>query len=157
MSHKDSVCTFFSTLWTRPRIARLLCTEDVAWVRTRSMRISGKSKTPQHAGWDVVRCLRVAESGKNIDTRDPPETMEPPTNWFSRPKTTPGRTRRPSTCSSSASRGASAAGGAVCCTSASREVILMLPRDPNIQGVRHDSKGTAADTAKRRQTERETL
>ena len=76
MSHKDTVRTFFSTLWSDPETARAQCTEDVTWVTTRSMRIPGNPKTIEHVGWEAVR--NVADSGKKIDTGYLPETVEHP-------------------------------------------------------------------------------
>ena len=76
MSNKQTVETFFASLWSDPELARSLCTEDVTWITTRSMPIPGNEDTIHHVGWDAVK--NVADSGKELDTGYIPETIEYP-------------------------------------------------------------------------------
>lgn len=80
MSNKETVETFFSSLWTDPALAKSLCTEDVTWITTRSMPIPGNEDTIHHVGFDAVK--RVADSGKDLDTGYLPETMSYPNQLF---------------------------------------------------------------------------
>lgn len=74
--NKETVNTFFSTLWTDPPLAESLCHEDVTWVTTRSMPIPGNEGTIHHVGFAAVK--NVADSGKELDTGYIPETIEYP-------------------------------------------------------------------------------
>jgi hypothetical protein len=65
MTNKETVRTFFASLWTDPELARSLATADVTWITTRSMPIPGNEGTIHHVGWDAV--LNVANSGKQLD------------------------------------------------------------------------------------------
>ena len=80
MSHKQTVKTFFESLWSDPELARSLCTEDVTWITTRSMPIPGNESTIHHRGWKAVK--NVADSGKDLDTGYIPETMSHPHQLF---------------------------------------------------------------------------
>lgn len=73
MSNKDTVETFFNSLWTDPDLARSLATDDVTWVTTRSMPIPGNEGSIEHVGFDA--CLNVANSGKEHDNGYLPETL----------------------------------------------------------------------------------
>lgn len=75
-NNKAAVETFFSTLWTDPDQARLVATDDVTWVTTRSMPIPGNEYSIEHVGFEA--CLNVANSGKSIDEGYIPETMSYP-------------------------------------------------------------------------------
>jgi ketosteroid isomerase-like protein len=78
-SNKELVEFFFTNLWTNPEESKSLCTEDVTWITTRSVRIPGAEDTINHVGWDAV--YHVATSGLKSDTGYIPETMEYP-NWL---------------------------------------------------------------------------
>jgi len=75
-SNKQTVESFFGSLWTDPALAESLCHEDVTWITTRSMPIPGAGPTIHHVGFAAVK--RVADSGKALDTGYLPETIEYP-------------------------------------------------------------------------------
>ena len=77
---KETVQTFFDSLWSDPELARSLATDDVTWVTTRSMPIPGNPDSIEHRGWDAV--LNVANSGKDQDAGYVPETMHYPHRLF---------------------------------------------------------------------------
>jgi len=78
-NNKELVQFFLDKLWADPAAARAVCTEDVTWITSRSMRIPGAEDTIEHVGWDAV--YHVATSGLKINTGYLPETMEYP-NWL---------------------------------------------------------------------------
>jgi len=78
-NNKELVQFFLDKLWADPAAARAVCTEDVTWITSRSMRIPGAEDTIEHVGWDAV--YHVATSGLKISTGYIPETMEYP-NWL---------------------------------------------------------------------------
>ena len=78
-NNKEMVQFFLDKLWADPEAAKAVCTENVTWITTRSMRIPGAEDTIEHVGWDAV--YNVATSGLKIDTGYIPETMEYP-NWL---------------------------------------------------------------------------
>jgi len=78
-NNKELVQFFLDQLWADPAAARAVCTEDVTWITSRSMRIPGAEDTIEHVGWDAV--YHVATSGLKINTGYIPETMEYP-NWL---------------------------------------------------------------------------
>jgi ketosteroid isomerase-like protein len=80
MTNKQTVQTFFASLWSDPALARSLAHDDVTWITTRSMPIPGNEKTILHVGWDAV--LNVANSGKNLDVGYRPETITHPHQLF---------------------------------------------------------------------------
>jgi ketosteroid isomerase-like protein len=80
MTNKQTVQTFFASLWSDPALARSLAHDDVTWITTRSMPIPGNEKTILHVGWDAV--LNVANSGKNLDVGYRPETITHPHQFF---------------------------------------------------------------------------
>ena len=79
-ANKRAARILFENLWTDPELARSVCTEDVTWVTTRSMPIPGAGCDLEHVGWEAV--LRVANSGKVLDTGYLPETMQQPHRLF---------------------------------------------------------------------------
>ena len=78
--NKQTVQTFFASLWTDPALAESLCHEDVTWTTTRSMPIPGNEGTIHHVGFAAVK--NVADSGKELDTGYIPETIEYPHQRF---------------------------------------------------------------------------
>lgn len=76
MTNKETVATFFNSLWTDPELARSLATDDVTWITTRSMPIPGHEHSIEHVGFEA--CLNVANSGKEHDNGYLPETISYP-------------------------------------------------------------------------------